>query len=51
MTTIAGFVDGILDGTIPQEQHGKYLAVVSVEVKRLSRMVRSMLDLAKIEAG
>ena len=35
MTTIAGFVDGILDGTIPQEQHGKYLAVVSVEAKRL----------------
>ena len=51
MTTIAGFIDGILDGTIPQEQQEKYLAVVSVEVKRLSRMVRSMLDLAKIEAG
>ena len=51
MTTIGGFVDGILDGTIPQEKHHQYLAIVSGEVKRLSRMVRSMLDLAKIEAG
>ena len=51
MTTIGGFVDGILDGTIPEEKHHQYLEVVSGEVKRLSRMVRSMLDLAKIEAG
>ena len=51
MTTIGGFVDGILDGTIPKEKHHQYLAIVSGEVKRLSRMVRSMLDLAKIEDG
>ena len=51
MTTIKGFVDGILDGTIPAEKHHQYLTIVSDEVKRLSRMVRSMLDLAKIEAG
>ncbi len=51
MTTIGGFVDGILDGTIPKEKHHQYLAIVSGEVKRLSRMVQSMLDLAKIEAG
>ena len=51
MTTIGGFVDGILDGTIPAEKHHQYLTIVSDEVKRLSRMVRSMLDLAKIEAG
>lgn len=51
MTTIGGFVDGILDGTIPEEKHRQYLTIVSGEVKRLSRMVRSMLDLAKIEAG
>ena len=44
MTTIGGFVDGILDGTIPEEKHHQYLEVVSGEVKRLSRMVRSMLD-------
>ncbi|MGL5972711.1 MAG: HAMP domain-containing sensor histidine kinase [Oscillospiraceae bacterium] len=51
MTTIGGFVDGILDGTIPQENQNKYLKIVSNEVKRLSRLVLSMLNIARIEAG
>lgn len=51
MTSIGGFIDGILDGTIPPEEEKKYLTVVSSEVKRLSRMVVSMLNLSKIEAG
>ncbi|MGN0487537.1 MAG: sensor histidine kinase [Acutalibacteraceae bacterium] len=51
MTTIGGFVDGILDGTIPPQEEKKYLTVVSSEVKRLSRMVVSMLNLSKIESG
>ncbi|MDF2567349.1 MAG: histidine kinase [Oscillospiraceae bacterium] len=51
MTSISGFVDGILDGTIPEEKHKQYLLIVSEETKRLSRLVRSMLNLAKIEAG
>lgn len=51
MTSIAGFIDGILDGTIPPERERHYLTLVSDEVKRLSRLVRSMLNIAKIEAG
>ena len=51
MTTIAGFIDGILDGTIPKEQEDKYLHIVSDEVKRLSRLVKSMLDLSRIDSG
>ncbi len=51
MTTISGFVDGILDGTIPKSKERYYLTLVSEEVKRLSRLVRSMLNLSKIEAG
>ncbi|EEG31742.1 ATPase/histidine kinase/DNA gyrase B/HSP90 domain protein [[Clostridium] methylpentosum DSM 5476] len=51
MTTIGGFIDGILDGTIPEREHKKYLRIVSDEVKRLARLVRSMLNLSKIEAG
>jgi signal transduction histidine kinase len=51
MTTISGFVDGMLDGTIPKEKHSEYLQIVSNEVKRLSRLVVSMLNLSKIEAG
>ena len=49
MTTIGGYVDGILDGTIPPESQRKYLALVSDEVKRLSRLVRSMLDVSRLQ--
>lgn len=51
MTTIAGFIDGILDGTIPPERQPYYLGIVSGEVRRLSRLVTSMLSLAKLESG
>ena len=51
MTTIGGFVDGILDGTIPKEQHTHYLRIVSKEVNRLARLVRSMLNISKYESG
>lgn len=51
MTTIGGFIDGILDETIPPDQQDYYLKIVSEEVKRLSRIVVSMLNLSKIEAG
>ena len=51
MTTIAGFIDGILDGTIPPDKQGHYLKIVSQEAKRLSRLVRTMLDLSKIDSG
>ena len=51
MTTIAGFIDGILDGTIEPDKEKQYLTVVSQEVKRLSRLVTSMLNLSRLEAG
>ncbi len=49
MTTIAGFADGILDGTIPKEQQDKYLQTISSETKRLSRLVREMLEMSRIQ--
>lgn len=49
MTTIAGFMDGMLDGTIPPEQHRHYMQIVSDEVHRLSRMVRGMLDISRLQ--
>lgn len=51
MTTIGGFIDGILDGTIPKEKEAYYLNIVSEEVKRLSRLVTGMLNMSKLEAG
>lgn len=51
MTTISGFIDGIIDGTIPPEKEQYYLGIVSTEVKRLSRLVKTMLDLSRIDSG
>ncbi|MCQ2462993.1 MAG: HAMP domain-containing histidine kinase [Clostridia bacterium] len=51
MTTIGGFIDGILDGTIPEDRQREYLSTVSSEVKRLARLVVAMLNLSKIESG
>jgi len=49
MTTIGGYIDGILDGTIPPERHRYYMQIVSDETKRLSRLVRSMLDISRLQ--
>ncbi len=49
MTTISGYVDGILDGTIPADRQKYYLQIVSDETKRLSRLVRSMLDISQLQ--
>ena len=49
MTTISGYVDGMLDGTIPPEKHNHYMQLVSQETKRLSRLVRSMLDISRMQ--
>lgn len=51
MTSISGFIDGILDGTIPENKREHYLNVVSSEIKRLSRLLTDLLDLSKIESG
>ncbi len=51
MTTIAGFADGILDGTIPPEKERDYLQVISTETRRLSRLVRRMLDLSRLQSA
>lgn len=51
MTTIGGFIDGIIDDTIEPEKQKYYLGIVSGEVKRLSRMVETMLNLSRLESG
>lgn len=51
MTSIKGFIDGMLDGTIPESEYKHYLGVVSQETGRLSRLVKNMLDITKLEAG
>ena len=50
MTTIAGYTDGILDGTIPPEEEKQYLRIISDESRRLSRQVRRMLDISRLQS-
>ena len=49
LTTIGGYLDGMLDGTIPQEKHPYYMGIVAAETKRLSRLVRSMLEISRLQ--
>ncbi len=49
MTTISGFADGILDGTIPPENQHHYLAIISEETKRLSRLISTLLTTTKMQ--
>ncbi|MBQ8748171.1 MAG: HAMP domain-containing histidine kinase [Clostridia bacterium] len=51
MTTISGFIDGILSGAIPEEKRDYYLDVIASEVRRLSRLVNALLDISRMQAG
>lgn len=51
MTSIRGFIEGIIDGTIPQDRQKYYLSIVQDEVNRMNRLVNNLLDLARMEAG
>ncbi len=51
MTTISGFIDGILSGAIPKEKEAHYLGVIASEVRRLSRLVKALLDISRMQAG
>ena len=51
MTTIAGFTDGILDGTIAPDRERAALQTISSETRRLSRLVRRMLDLSRLQSA
>ena len=51
MTNILGYIDGILDGTLPQDGTGQYLNIIRSEILRMSRLVKRMLDIAKLQSG
>lgn len=48
MTVIAGFAEGLLDGTIPRKDEDRYLKIISSETRRLSRLVKSMLAVSTL---
>lgn len=49
MTSISGFIEGILDGTVPEKDKDKYLKIALLESKRLSKLVNDLLNLSRIE--
>ena len=49
ITSIAGFVQGMADGTIPPEDHPKYLQLVNEESRRLSKLIGDLLALSRLE--
>lgn len=51
MTTISGVIDNILSGAIPKEKQPYYLELIRTEVQRLARLVASLLDISRIQAG
>ncbi len=51
ITSIAGYLQGMLDGTIPESEHKRYMQVVYDETQRLSRLIHDLLDLSRIESG
>lgn len=51
ITSIKGFIGGILDGVIPKEKENYYLTLAYEETQRLTRLVNDLLDLSTIESG
>ena len=47
LTTIRGYADAMLDGTIPQEMQKKYLEIIVFETQRLTKLTQNILDLNK----
>lgn len=51
LTSMRGYVQGMLDGTIPPAEHGRYMAVVMDETQRLTTLVNDLLNLSRMENG
>ena len=51
MTSISGFVGGILDGTIPAEKQDEYLRIVYDESVRLTKLANDMLEMTKMQSS
>lgn len=45
LTSIRGYLEAMLDGTIPEEMHEKYIQIVLNETERLTKLTNSLLTL------
>ncbi|MBR2878856.1 MAG: HAMP domain-containing histidine kinase [Clostridia bacterium] len=51
LTIITGFLQGIADGTVPEEKKNEYMGIVIDETKRLTRLVNELLEIARLESS
>lgn len=51
MTSISGFVQGMLDGTIPEDKRDYYLQIVLDESVRLTKLTNDMLEMSKLSSS
>lgn len=51
LSTIQGYIDGVVDGTIPAEKSKFYLEIAQKETRRMSRLISELLDITKMESG
>ena len=47
LTSIKGYIEAIMDGTIPPELQDKYLNIILLETERLNKLTQSLLELNK----
>ena len=50
LTSIKGYAEAILDGTIPHEMQDRYLNIILFEADRLNKLTKSMLTLKDVTA-
>lgn len=51
VTSIHGFVEGMLDGTIPKDEYERYLQIVFDETNRMKRLINDLLQLSRMDKG
>ena len=51
LTSITGFIQGVMDGTVPKEEQDKYLGIALAETKRLNALITDLMELSKVDSG
>lgn len=51
LTSVQGFLQAVLDGTVSEKEREKYLKIALSETKRLNSLISSMLDLSRLDSG
>jgi signal transduction histidine kinase len=51
ITSIKGFIEGMIDGTVPPDRYQHYLDIVKQEVLRLQSLVQTIFEAALLESG